>query len=176
MARPPRLERGTLCLEGRCSIQLSYGRTKAYFARIPNHGKRIRQPLRHTHPTARHAWRPAVRRGSWSGRRRGLFASQASGDLLVPCRQVERRAGQALNKLLQDTKGFPRLIHKGRMSGTLKDDQARAGKTSREPGKHPRNLSGFSRVWHSLPVIPWGHFRSLPRLSTWPLCRTVYSA
>src|SRR4051812_38120981 len=26
MARPPRLERGTLCLEGRCSIQLSYGR------------------------------------------------------------------------------------------------------------------------------------------------------
>ena len=28
MARPPRLERGTLCLEGRCSIQLSYGRTK----------------------------------------------------------------------------------------------------------------------------------------------------
>ena len=28
MARPPRLERGTLCLEGRCSIQLSYGRSK----------------------------------------------------------------------------------------------------------------------------------------------------
>ncbi len=27
LARPPRLERGTLCLEGRCSIQLSYGRT-----------------------------------------------------------------------------------------------------------------------------------------------------
>src|SRR5882762_5894100 len=27
MARPPRLERGTLCLEGRCSIQLSYGRS-----------------------------------------------------------------------------------------------------------------------------------------------------
>jgi hypothetical protein len=27
VARPPRLERGTLCLEGRCSIQLSYGRT-----------------------------------------------------------------------------------------------------------------------------------------------------
>ena len=26
LARPPRLERGTLCLEGRCSIQLSYGR------------------------------------------------------------------------------------------------------------------------------------------------------
>ena len=26
VARPPRLERGTLCLEGRCSIQLSYGR------------------------------------------------------------------------------------------------------------------------------------------------------
>ena len=30
MARPPRLERGTLCLEGRCSIQLSYGRIKFY--------------------------------------------------------------------------------------------------------------------------------------------------
>ena len=28
VARPPRLERGTLCLEGRCSIQLSYGRTQ----------------------------------------------------------------------------------------------------------------------------------------------------
>src|SRR5215470_5637859 len=28
LARPPRFERGTLCLEGRCSIQLSYGRTK----------------------------------------------------------------------------------------------------------------------------------------------------
>src|SRR5437773_12241519 len=27
MARPPGLEPGTLCLEGRCSIQLSYGRT-----------------------------------------------------------------------------------------------------------------------------------------------------
>ena len=26
VVRPPRLERGTLCLEGRCSIQLSYGR------------------------------------------------------------------------------------------------------------------------------------------------------
>src|SRR5213594_4267003 len=28
MARPPRLERGTLCLEGRCSVQLSYGRSR----------------------------------------------------------------------------------------------------------------------------------------------------
>src|SRR5437773_5690648 len=28
MARPPGLEPGTLCLEGRCSIQLSYGRIK----------------------------------------------------------------------------------------------------------------------------------------------------
>ena len=28
VARPPRLERGTLCLEGRCSIQLSYGRCR----------------------------------------------------------------------------------------------------------------------------------------------------
>jgi hypothetical protein len=27
MARPPRFELGTLCLEGRRSIQLSYGRT-----------------------------------------------------------------------------------------------------------------------------------------------------
>ena len=27
MARPPRLELGTPGLEGRCSIQLSYGRT-----------------------------------------------------------------------------------------------------------------------------------------------------
>ena len=27
MVRPPRFERGTLCLEGRCSIQLSYGRS-----------------------------------------------------------------------------------------------------------------------------------------------------
>lgn len=27
MARPARFERATLCLEGRCSIQLSYGRT-----------------------------------------------------------------------------------------------------------------------------------------------------
>gem|GEM_PF-2050171 len=26
MVRPARLERATLCLEGRCSIQLSYGR------------------------------------------------------------------------------------------------------------------------------------------------------
>src|SRR5688572_678245 len=32
MARPPRLERGTLCLEGRCSIQLSYGRTVLNYA------------------------------------------------------------------------------------------------------------------------------------------------
>src|SRR6185369_9844685 len=34
MARPPRLERGTLCLEGRCSIQLSYGRTKLMFKNL----------------------------------------------------------------------------------------------------------------------------------------------
>ena len=32
VARPPRLERGTLCLEGRCSIQLSYGRTVTNYA------------------------------------------------------------------------------------------------------------------------------------------------
>ena len=30
MARPPRLERGTLCLEGRCSIRLSYGRCSGW--------------------------------------------------------------------------------------------------------------------------------------------------
>jgi hypothetical protein len=30
MARPARLERATLCLEGRCSIQLSYGRAVNY--------------------------------------------------------------------------------------------------------------------------------------------------
>ena len=34
MARPPRLERGTLCLEGRCSIQLSYGRTMDHQRRM----------------------------------------------------------------------------------------------------------------------------------------------
>ena len=34
LARPPRFERGTLCLEGRCSIHLSYGRTGAYFIRL----------------------------------------------------------------------------------------------------------------------------------------------
>ncbi len=28
VARPPRFERGTLCLEGRCSIHLSYGRSQ----------------------------------------------------------------------------------------------------------------------------------------------------
>ena len=32
VARPPRLERGTLCLEGRCSIQLSYGRNRVFQA------------------------------------------------------------------------------------------------------------------------------------------------
>ncbi len=45
MARPPRLERGTLCLEGRCSIQLSYGRTglpiTQYFARFRVKGKLV---------------------------------------------------------------------------------------------------------------------------------------
>src|SRR2546430_10322518 len=35
LARPPRLERGTLCLEGRCSIQLSYGRTKLICNGLP---------------------------------------------------------------------------------------------------------------------------------------------
>src|SRR5579862_5578149 len=30
MARPERFELPTLCFEGRCSIQLSYGRTVAY--------------------------------------------------------------------------------------------------------------------------------------------------
>ena len=31
MARPARFERTTTCLEGRCSIQLSYGRTPVKF-------------------------------------------------------------------------------------------------------------------------------------------------
>src|SRR4051794_37701804 len=36
MVRPPRLERGTPGLEGRCSIQLSYGRRLSYGT--PNRG------------------------------------------------------------------------------------------------------------------------------------------
>ena len=49
MARPPRLERGTLCLEGRCSIQLSYGRTgtaERYFARFHIQGKPVWRRLK----------------------------------------------------------------------------------------------------------------------------------
>jgi hypothetical protein len=45
LARPPRLERGTLCLEGRCSIQLSYGRDRSipdYYARLVVKGKLVR--------------------------------------------------------------------------------------------------------------------------------------
>jgi hypothetical protein len=39
MARPARLERATLCLEGRCSIQLSYGRVPALLdASLPAFG------------------------------------------------------------------------------------------------------------------------------------------
>jgi hypothetical protein len=34
VARPPRLERGTLCLEGRCSIQLSYGRNLLIYSTL----------------------------------------------------------------------------------------------------------------------------------------------
>ena len=30
VARPARIERATTCLEGRCSIQLSYGRNPEY--------------------------------------------------------------------------------------------------------------------------------------------------
>ena len=37
MARPARFERATLCLEGRCSIQLSYGRSNLNFS----HNKRL---------------------------------------------------------------------------------------------------------------------------------------
>jgi hypothetical protein len=40
--RPARFERATLCLEGRCSIQLSYGRNlsdKNYYARSDVCGK-----------------------------------------------------------------------------------------------------------------------------------------
>ncbi len=35
MVRPPRLERGTPGLEGRCSIQLSYGRLSGYLTKTP---------------------------------------------------------------------------------------------------------------------------------------------
>ena len=49
MARPPRLERGTICLEGRCSIQLSYGRCRSstlrrgLLRRKPDSGGRLGQ-------------------------------------------------------------------------------------------------------------------------------------
>ena len=39
LARPARVERATHCLEGSCSIQLSYGRSAAYFARFQLQGK-----------------------------------------------------------------------------------------------------------------------------------------
>jgi hypothetical protein len=34
MARPGRFELPTLCLEGRCSIQLSYGRSTRFYHRL----------------------------------------------------------------------------------------------------------------------------------------------
>ena len=42
--RPARFERATLCLEGRCSIQLSYGRI--YFYSIVNSNGSVRKPAR----------------------------------------------------------------------------------------------------------------------------------
>src|SRR6185312_10427588 len=52
MARPPRFERGTICLEGRCSIQLSYGRTpkrrvtKGWTTGKPRPGSTISKAIR----------------------------------------------------------------------------------------------------------------------------------
>jgi hypothetical protein len=61
VVRPPRLERGTLCLEGRCSIQLSYGRfveeqmryvpSGKYYARIRVSGKLVVKSLKTTRIT-----------------------------------------------------------------------------------------------------------------------------
>ena len=59
MARPARVERATLCLEGRCSIHLSYGRN------------RFTLPM----------WRGARKRGCLSGGS-GLEAFQ-------PCRVLD---------------------------------------------------------------------------------------
>ncbi len=39
MARPARVERATHCLEGSCSIQLSYGRSGQVFRTLPPHGQ-----------------------------------------------------------------------------------------------------------------------------------------
>ena len=43
MARPEGFEPPTLCLEGRCSIRLSYGRIFGY----PNNSTRVVTPVRH---------------------------------------------------------------------------------------------------------------------------------
>ena len=45
LARPPRLERGTLGLEGRCSIQLSYGREEESVYHIEFEGLTVSQAV-----------------------------------------------------------------------------------------------------------------------------------
>src|SRR4051794_26494270 len=64
MARPPRLELGTPGLEGRCSIQLSYGRSEERLYRA-NASERS-EPRERSEPTKRLA---RERVGEFEGRR-----------------------------------------------------------------------------------------------------------
>src|SRR2546425_6002237 len=52
MARPARVERATHCLEGSCSIQLSYGRSGQLFRTLPPQGQArlVRDPERWSEP------------------------------------------------------------------------------------------------------------------------------
>ncbi len=112
LARPPRLERGTLCLEGRCSIQLSYGRLAMTLAQSPPRASslsglsglltsqsepgtatpRQRKPQAWDSP-----WKPpACRTNPWSQTLCKLQTGQAAGlHLYTPAATVKGRAALA---------------------------------------------------------------------------------
>ena len=129
LARPPRLERGTLCLEGRCSIQLSYGRNQLIYSTL------LRQFALHTMLLAMlKSWCEAKgmsrersascwRNPAEAGKRRRMSLSQH----IIEGLHCHNLCGQATSKEVSDS-ASKRLMPEFRM-GALQTISRQSGVT-----------------------------------------------
>src|SRR2546425_13247485 len=77
MARPARVERATHCLEGSCSIQLSYGRNGQVFRTLPPQGQARLAPFE-DRPTVR-SIKSSIRGGARPRRKTWLKQNAGTG-------------------------------------------------------------------------------------------------